>query len=140
MATVGEENTCLANICSRKHKHTSTNTQSQAHKLGHLPRDPTHIHRYTVFVCTHSRKKRQKKDGLLWLFLVAGGVGFLWVGLCFVVGKPLAARQCFLVGSLRWVFASPHVSPLRVGSRKPRFLADTMILLVDVSSLLLHLT
>ncbi len=39
--------------------------------------------------------------------LVAGGVGFLWVGLCFVVGKPLAARQCFLVGSLRWVFAFP---------------------------------
>jgi hypothetical protein len=48
------------------------------------------------FQYSHSRKKRRKKDGLLWLFLVAGGVGFLWVGLCFVVGKPLAARQCFL--------------------------------------------
>jgi hypothetical protein len=49
-----------------------------------------------VFNAHTLRKKRQKKDGLLWLFLVAGGVGFLWVGLCFVVGKPLAARQCFL--------------------------------------------
>jgi hypothetical protein len=119
--TVGEENTCLANICSRKHKYTSTKAQTQAHELGHVPRDPTHIHRYMRFQYSHSRKKRQKKDGLLWLFLVAGGVGFLWVGLCFVVGKPLAARQCFLGWSPRWVFASPHVSPLRVGSRKPRF-------------------
>jgi hypothetical protein len=114
---VGEANTCLANICSRKHKHTSTNTQTQAHELGHVPRDPTHIHRYTVFVWSHSRKKRQKKDGLLWLFLVAGGVGFLWVGLCFVVGKPLAARQVVWVGSRDRVLLSPHVSPLRGGSR-----------------------
>jgi hypothetical protein len=36
---------------------------------------------------------------------------------------------------------SPHVSPfVEVGSRKPKFLADTMFLLVDVSSLLLHMT
>ena len=81
------------NICSQIQTLVRTNTRSQAHELGHVPRDPTHIHRYMRFVWSHSRKKRQKKDGLLGLFLVAGGVGFLWVGLCFVVGKPLAARQ-----------------------------------------------
>ncbi len=75
------------------------------------------------------------------LIVVAGGVGFLWVGLCFVVGKPLAARQVVWVGSRDRVLLSPHVSPLvEVGSRKPKFLADTMFLLVDVSSLLLHMT
>lgn len=92
-------------------------------------------------IWSHSRKKRQKKDGLLKQFLVAGGVGFLWVGLCFVVGKPLAARQpVFGLVAEMGVCFPPRFTPLRVGSRKPRFLADTMILLVDVSSLLLHMT
>ena len=64
----------------------------------------------------------------------AGGVGFLWVGLCFVVGKPLAARQFVWVGRRDRVLLSPHVSPLvEVGSRKPRFLADTMFELVRCS-------
>ncbi len=44
--------------------------------------------------------------------VVAGGVGFLWVGLCFVVGKPLAARQFVWVGSRERFMLSPHVSPL----------------------------
>ena len=141
MTTLGEANTCLANICSRKHKHTSTNTQTQAHELGHVPRDPTHIHRYTVFVWSHSRKKGQKKRRW-WVVFWWRGV-WVFCGLVCVLlwASRLRRGSVFWFGSRDRVLLSPHVSPfVEVGSRKPKFLADTMFLLVDVSSLLLHMT
>jgi hypothetical protein len=64
-----------------------TSSQAQKHKkIGvnwGMCREtpPTYIDICVLYGLT-LEKKRQKKDGLLYQFLVAGGVGFLWVGLC----------------------------------------------------------
>ena len=50
-----EANSCLANICTHIHKHTSANAQAQTHELGDVPRAGGYIHRYSVFVWFHSR-------------------------------------------------------------------------------------
>jgi hypothetical protein len=64
-----------------------------------------------------------KKD---WL-CVAGG------GLCFCGQAVFGAPVFFGLVAERGLLLPPRFTPLRVGSRKPIFLADTMILLVDVS-------
>ena len=81
---------------------------------------------FTLLVVEKNGKKR--------LVVCGGGwVVFLWA-------SRLRRGSVFWVGSRDGCLLPPRFTPLRVGSRKPRFLADTMILLVDVSSLLLHMT
>ena len=139
VTTVGEENTCLANICSRKHKYTSTNTQTQAHKLGHVPRDPTHIHRYSAFLGTHSRKKGQKKMGCYlcgcsqgWVFVV-GCLGLLWT-----TERSEGVSPSVSAGVLGRML-SPTFHLYRDWQPLAIVLADTMFNYLPLVTLLLHM-
>jgi hypothetical protein len=81
---------------------------------------------FTLLVVEKNGKKR--------LVVCGGGwVVFLWA-------SRFRRASVFWVRCRDGCLLPPRFTPLRVGSRKPIFLADTMILLVDVSSLLLHLT
>ena len=94
-----------------------------------------------LFLYGLTLEKKGKKRGVGGLCFGGGGCGFFVGWFVFCCGQAACGAAVCLGWEPRKVYAfPPRFTFVEVGSRKPKFLADTMFLLVDVSSLLLHMT